>query len=328
MVFHKDILKIDCKSEVEFICSFIKQQMIMMKREGIVIGLSGGIDSAVSAALCVKALGKEKVFGLILPEKESNPISAIYGRKQAERLGIITETIDITPILKEFGTYDKRDKIIREIFPEYNSGYKLKITLPADLLLKDAFNFFTLKIENDNGDVKSSRLNKEALNGIVAATDTKQRTRMMHLYYFAEMKNYLVCGTTNKSEVIQGFFVKYGDGGVDIEPLAHLYKTQIYQLSEYLGVIKEIIDRKPSPDTFSYQISDEEFYFRIPYDKLDFLLYAWEHNIKVSVVCEVMDLKEEQVKRAFRDFKSKYNATKHLRQSPPIPAKDLEEMIG
>jgi len=200
--------------------------------------------------------------------------------------------------------------------------------LPADLLSRDAYNFFTLTVDDNSGNVKSARLDKDALKGIVAATDTKQRTRMMHLYYYAELKNYLVCGTTNKSEVVQGFFVKYGDGGVDIEPLAHLYKIQVYQLSEYLGVIKEIIDRAPSPDTFSFQVSDEEFYFRIPYDKLDLLLYAWENNVVLSEVCEAMDLKEEQVKRAFRDFASKYNATKHLRQLPPMLTKKLEETIG
>jgi NAD+ synthase len=315
--FHKNILKIDCKSEVERICSFIHQQMISMRRDGIVIGLSGGVDSALSAALCVKALGKEKVLALILPEKDSNLDSARYAQKQADRLGIKTKTIDISPTLEVFGTYDKRDKVIQKIIPEYDRTYKLKITLPADLLAKDAYNFFTLTIDNNKGDVKTARLTKDTLNGIVAATDTKQRTRMMHIYYYAESMNYLVCGTTNRSETVQGFFVKYGDGGVDIEPLAHLYKGQVYQLSEYLGVIKEILNRSPSPDTFSFVVSDEEFYFRIPYEKLDLLLYAWENNILISKVCEVMDLKEEQVKRAFRDFKAKYDATKHLRQLPP-----------
>ena len=317
MEFHKDILKLDSKSEVERICEFIRQELRDMKRGGVVIGLSGGIDSALSAALCVEALGKDKVFGVILPEKESNPVSAEYAAKHAEKLGIETETVDITPTLEAFGTYRKRDDVIREVFPEYDSKSRSKITLPADLLSKDSLNFFTLKIDDGKGDVKSARLNKEALNGIVAATNSKQRTRMVNLYYYAEMKNYIVCGTTNKTEVIEGFFVKYGDGGVDIEPLSHLYKTHVYQLSEHLGVIREIIERAPSSDTWSFQVSDEEFYFRIPYDVLDLLLFAWEYNIPTEHVCEVMNLTAEQVKRAMRDINAKYNATRHLRQLPP-----------
>jgi NAD+ synthase len=317
MNFHKDILKLDCESEVERICSFIKQQVNAFRRDGMIVGLSGGIDSALSAALSVRALGKESVLGLILPEKDSNPISAEYAKKYAEKLGIKTEKIDITPVLESFGSYRKRDNIIKSIFPDYNSEYRLNLTLPRDLLSKDAYNIFTLNISDPQGNVKSFRINKESLNGIVAATDTKQRARMMHLYYYAEMKNYLVCGTTNKTESIQGCFVKYGDGGVDIEPIEHLYKTQIYQISKYLGVIKEIIDRVPSPDTFSLVVSDEEFYFRMPYDILDPLLYAWQNNIKIVEVCEALNLDEQQVKRAFRDFTGKYNATEHLRQLPP-----------
>lgn len=315
--FSKEILYINCEMEKERICNFVKKNCEEMKRDGIIVGLSGGIDSAVTAALCVEAIGKDRVLGVILPEKDSNPVSVQYAEKEAERLGIKTKKIDITPTLKAFGTYMLRDKIIKSIFPDFIEDYTFKITLPPDLLEKDRFNYFTLTVEDKEGKKKSKRLKKDELNGIVSATDTKQRMRMMHLYYFAEANNFLVCGTTNKSEVLQGFFVKYGDGGVDIEPLAHLYKVQVYQLANYLGIIEEIVKRKPSPDTFTSNVSDEEFYFRIAYDQLDLLLFAWENNISISDVCREMNLDKNQVNRAFRDFQSKYNATKHLRQLPP-----------
>lgn len=317
MAFHSNILSIDCEKEAGHIAQFIKQQKALMKREGAVLGLSGGVDSALSAELCVKAFGKDRVFGLILPEKESNPISKDYALKQAQKMGIETEVVDISGVLEGFGAYEKRDSLIREVFPEYHSKCRVKLTLPSDLLARDSLNFFTLTIDDGAGTLKSLRLNKKILKGIIAATDIKQRVRMINLYYYAEKMNYLVCGTTNKSEAIQGFYVKYGDGGVDIEPIAHLYKTQVYQLSEYLGVIQEIIQRTPSPDTFSFPVSDEEFYFRIPYEKLDMLLYAWENRISFEEAGKVMQLTKEQVERAFRDFMAKFKATEHLRILPP-----------
>ncbi len=317
MKFHKDILRIDGEAEADRIGAFIRQQVSAWRHEGAVVGISGGVDSALAAALCVRALGNDKVLGLILPEKESDPVSAEYASRYAGQLGLNTVTIDITPILDSLETYRKRDDVIREIFPEYTSQYRSKISLPPDLLARDAFNFFSLKIEDGRGIVKSARLDNRNAQSIVAATNTKQRTRMIHLYYYAEMNNYLVCGTTNRSENIQGYFVKYGDGGVDIEPLSHLYKMQVYQLSDYLGVPREIMEREPSPDTFSFRQSDAEFYFRMPYDTLDLLLYAWENRVPLAEVCQTMSLTEEQVKRAFRDFKSKANATRHLHTMPP-----------
>ena len=317
MMFHKDILKINTHVETDRICSFIREQTSAMKRNGAVIGISGGVDSAVAAALCVEALGKKNVLGLILPEKESNPVSAAYASNHAKKLGINAVIVDITPTLEGFGTYQKRDDAIGKIFPKYGPQYKSKITLPANLLERDAFNVFSLTIDDGKGNIESARLDLHAMRAIVAATNTKQRTRMMHLYFQAEMNNYLVCGTTNRSEDIQGFFVKYGDGGVDIDPLAHLYKMQVYQIADYLGVIKEIREREPTPDTYSFRQSDEEFYFRMPYDKLDLLLYAWENEVPLAEVCQVMALTEEQVKRAFKDFAAKANATRHLHAMPP-----------
>ncbi len=326
MEFTRNVLDIDARQETERLCEFIRQQVREMKRDGAVVGLSGGIDSAVAAALCVEALGKENVLGLVMPERESNPVSEQYAAKHAAELGIETVRIDITPALEGMGAYQKRDDIIRSIFPEYTAGWKSKISLPADLLGRDAFNYFTLYVEDPQGNVKSKRLDARGMRGIVAATDMKQRTRMLELYYYAELNNYLVCGTTNRSEDMQGFFVKYGDGGVDIEPIARLYKMQVYQLAEHLGVIREIIERAPSPDTFSFVQSDEEFYFRMPYDKLDLLLCAWENNVPVADVCRTMSLTEAQVNRAFRDFNAKAAATRHLHSMPPAPGSGKEQL--
>lgn len=317
MTFFKDVLKIDCVNEADRICDFIRQQVLRLHRDGAIIGLSGGIDSALSAALCVKALGKDKVFGLMLPDKESSPDSEAFAEKHARQLGIKAETVNITPVLEAFGTYEKRDAIARSIFPEFTQGYKLKITLPADVINKNSFNYFTLTIVDPQGNIKTRRLNGSQTRGIIAATCTKHRTRMMIQYYYAEKMNYFVCGTTNKSEALQGLFVKYGDGGVDIEPIAHLFKAQIFQLSEYMGVIEEILKRKPCPDTYSAPVTDEEWYFRMPYGILDLLLYAWENKVDIAEICKVMDLTEEQVNRVFKDFTYKFNATKHLNEIPP-----------
>ncbi len=317
MEFKRNILEIDSQAVSSEISSFISQQLNLLKRDGIIIGLSGGVDSALCARLCVKAIGIERVFGLILPERESAAISLEYAKRDAENLGIKYEIIDISDTIESLGGYSIRDKVIKEYFPEYHEGYKSKIVLPADIIRRDSFNFFTLIIEDNLGNKRSVRLDNRALRKIVASTNSKQRTRMLYLYRFAETNNCLVCGTTNRTENVQGYFVKYGDGGVDIEPIIQLYKYQVYQLAKLLGVSKEIIDREPSPDTFSLAVTDEEFYFRVPYNTLDLLLYAWEHNVPVAEVGKVMGLDETQVRRVYRDIKAKYNLTNHQRSMPP-----------
>lgn len=313
----KAALDIDPNAERGRIGAFLRASLGSLRRDGAVVGLSGGIDSAVTVALCVEALGQGKVVGLILPERESDPASAELAQRHADKLGIRCERLDITPVLEALGAYMKRDEAVRSLYPEFRTDDKIKISLPPDLLGRDALNVYTLSIYRGSDLVFKSRLRKADLNAIVAATNTKQRTRMLYLYHRAEKNNYLVCGTTNRTELIQGFFVKYGDGGVDIEPIAHLFKTQVYELAAALAVPEEIIRRLPSADTFSQTVSDEEFYFRLPYDRLDPLLWAWERKIAPAETAAGLGLGEDQVKRAFRDFDSKSRAARHLLMMPP-----------
>jgi len=317
MTFNLDVLKIDPAQQLEKLSLFIVEQMnVVFRRKGVIVGLSGGIDSACIAAIAVRAVGKEKVVGLVLPEKESNPISSEYAIKHAQALGIEHRQVDITPTVDSIVHYQWRDEFMQKLIPEYKPGYKYNITLPTDLLERDTFSFYRLQVQMPDGEIKKKRLKLEDFRTITSFANIKIRARMLHLYAEAERRNFLVIGTTNRTEFILGDFCKYGDGGTDIEPLTYLYKNQIYQIADYLQVIPEIIDRQPSPDTFSLPVSDQEFFFRIPFAKLDYLLYAWEHDIRINEAANVLDLSEDAVERAYKDFASKYRATAHLREVP------------
>jgi NAD+ synthase len=317
MKFHLDVLKIDPVQQLEKLKKFIVDQTnVVFRRKGIIVGLSGGIDSACIAAVAVHAIGKEKVIGLVLPESESNTISSEYAIKHAQVLDIEHRQINITPTVDSIVQYKWRDEYIQKLIPEYKPDYKYNITLPTDLLERASYSFYLLQVQMPDGEIKKKRLNMEEFRTITSFANIKIRARMLHLYAEAERRNLLVAGTTNRTEFILGDFCKYGDGGTDIEPFTHLYKNQIYQLSDYLEVIPEIINRQPSPDTFSLPVSDQEFFFRIPFEKLDHLLYAWEHEVPINDVANVLDISEDAVERAYKDFTTKNRATAHLREVP------------
>jgi len=317
MVFNLDVLKIDPEKELEKLSKFIAEQVkVVFRRKGVIVGLSGGIDSACIAAVAVHAIGKENVVGLVLPETESNPISSEYAIKHARALGIEHRQIDITPTVDSVVQYKWRDEFMQKLIPEYKPGYKYNISLPTDLLERDSFNFYNLQVQMPGGDIQKKRLSLEEFRTVTSFANIKIRARMLHLYAEAEQRNLLVAGTTNRTEFILGDFCKYGDGGTDIEPFTHLYKNQIYQIADYLKVTPEIINRQPSPDTFSLPVSDQEFFFRIPFSKLDYLIYAWEHDIPANDVANILNISEDAVERAFKDFTSKYRATAHLRKGP------------
>ncbi len=314
MGFHRHVLDLDPAQEVERIVAQLRRDVLeRLHRRGGVVGISGGVDSSVVLALAVRALGTERVVGVLLPEKESSPESVVLARQVARQFGVETVVEDVTGPLIGFGAYRRRDEAIRAIFPEYDATYKVKITLPPGILERGTLNVFRLTIVSPEGEEKTRRLRPQELRQIVAATNFKQRSRMAMLYYHAELRDYAVIGTANKNEHDQGFFVKYGDGGADVMPIVHLYKTQVYQLAEYLEIPEEIRHRPPTSDTYSAPSTQEEFFFRLPFEVMDLLWYAQEHGVPVPEVAQVMGLTEEQVQRVFDDLIRKRRTTDYLR---------------
>ena len=318
MNFDRNVLEIENIGRVvQSLQTFIREQVNNnFRKRGVVIGISGGIDSAVAVKLCCDAVGKENVLGVILPEKESNPQSQEFAKKYCEKLGIKYEIEDITSILDSSEIYQIREKIVKKYFPDYNQSCKYRIVF-SENFDSDGLSIPYLEVNDGNNQIHKIKLSLNDYFTITAATNIKHRIRMTRLYFHAEKNNFLVCGTTNKAEFQQGYFVKYGDGGVDIEPLANLYKTQIYQLGTYLDIPNEIIERKASPDTWSFDVSDEEFFYSLPYEIVDLMLFAKEKSVTLSDICSTLDLKEEKVKRILNSIERKLQASKTSRIFPP-----------
>jgi NAD+ synthase len=319
--FSADVLELDAAKEVEKIASTLRKVISrVFLRRGAVVAISGGIDSSVTAALCVRALGRERVLGLLLPERESSGETEGLSRLLAKHLGIETACENISPILDAAGCYRRRDEAIREVIPEYGEGYKCKIVLPG-ILDGESFSFFSVIALSPDGKEIRKRLTPSAYLGVVAATNFKQRARKMMEYYHADRLNYAVAGTPNRLEYDQGFFVKQGDGAADIKPIAHLYKTQVYQLAEFLGIPEKIRKRPPTTDTYSLPQSQEEFYFSLPYGKMDLCLYGKNHGFRPEEVAPIVGLTPGQVERAYQDIDTKRRTTHYLHLPPQLVEK-------
>ncbi len=321
MQFTKSSLSIEPARETERIVRFLQQNVRQqMKRQGAVVGISGGIDSAVVLSLSVRAFGPRQVIAVMMPDKDSDPVSEKLARELAAGLGVEPVLENITGALQGFDCYRRRDEAIRRVFPEYDAakGYKTKIVLPQDLLESGTLNFFSVTVVSPQGSEETRPLPAREMLQIVAATNLKQRSRMATLYYHAESRQFAVIGTANKNEHAQGFFVKYGDGGADIQPIAHLFKTQVYQLAENLGIPQAIQERTPTTDTYSAHCDQQEFFFRLPFETLDLLWLALEQRVPAPEVSRVMGMTEVQVQRAFDDILRKERTTRYLRLQPPI----------
>ncbi len=316
-VFLRDALNLEVQRETERICQWIKNTVINdLHRRGAVIGISGGIDSSVVVALCVRALGRERVLGLLLPESESSPESKQLALDLAEKLGIEAIVEDISAALKGAECYQRRDDAIRRIVPQFNDGWKSKITLPGSLLDEQTLNFFYLTVVSPEGKEITKRIPTSEFLQIMAASNFKQRIRMAMLYYHAERKGYSVVGTANKNEHDLGFFVKYGDGGVDLSPIIHLFKSQVYQLAKYLDIPSEIQKRPPTSDTYSAGSTQEEFFFRLPFEILDLIWFGIEKGYSIEEIAKQLNLSEDQVQRVALDIQQKKRTTDYLRRSP------------
>jgi NAD+ synthase len=320
-VLTPDVLKLDPKAATLEVEEAIRDIVFgKLKRRGVVIGLSGGVDSSTCAALCARALGSDRVMGLFLPEEEGASDSLRLGQLLARTLGIETREENITPILTAAGCYRRRDEAVREVIPEYDASYKCKIVL-SNMVSGAAYALFTVVVQAPDGTITRRRLTAGAYRGILAATNFKQRTRKMIEYYYADRLHSAVVGTPNRLEYDQGFFVKNGDGAADLKPIAHLFKSQVYQLAEYLGVPEEIRRRPPSTDTYSLEQTQEEFYFSLPYETMDLCVWAKDHGMAPATLA-FAGLTEEEAIRAYRMIETKRKAADYLHM-PALGLKDV-----
>ena len=315
-----DVLRIDPEETTNAIVDALRRIVDReLRRRGAVVGVSGGIDSSVTVSLCARAFGPERTLAVLMPEADSDDETLEISRLVADSLGVQTVLEDITEILSATRCYERRDEAVRRVIPQFGKGWKFKIVLPS-VLGTDAYRLFTLVAQSPEGESVEARLPANEYLTIVAATNFKQRTRKMLEYFHADALNYAVVGTPNRLEYDQGFFVKLGDGAADAKPIAHLYKTQVYALAEYLEVPERIRSRKPTTDTYSLPQGQDEFYFSLPFDQMDLCLYGRNNGIAPEDLAEALGIGAEDVQRVYDDIDQKRRTTRYLHLSPQLVA--------
>jgi NAD+ synthase len=310
-------LLIDCAAETERIAGMLARYLRDFHRKGFVVALSGGIDSSVTAALCVHAVGASRVFGLHMPERASAPETLRLSRAVSDTYGFDSQVEEIADTLEAVGCYRRYDEAVRRVVPAYGPGWKSKIVLPS-VTDDDTLRIYSLVVEDPEGEQSRHRLSTDAYLSVLAAMNFKQRVRKMLEYHHADRLNYATTGTPNRLEYDQGFFVKLGDGAADVKPIAHLYKTQVYALAEHLGVPEEIQARPSTTDTYSLAQSQEEFYFSLPHHLMDLCLYGRDHDLPVSEIAALVGLDVTQVERVLRDIDQKRRSTRYLHEAPVL----------
>lgn len=312
----ESFLTMDNDQAIQNIVQQFKETVVRFRRRGAIVAVSGGVDSAVCCALAVRALGKERVFALLLPERESSADSERLALDLVHMLGVSYERQDITGALASLGCYEQRDAAIRKAIPDYGPGWRNKLTIAGGMA--GQFNHFYLIAAGPSGERVEKRLGLKEYLQIVAATNFKQRTRKNVEYYHADRLNYVVVGTPNKLEFDQGFFVKNGDGAADIKPIAHLYKTQVYALARHMNLPAEIIQSTPTSDTYSLPQEQEAFYFALPYQELDVALSYLEHGKSAAELAAALDVDEVTAARVYADIQAKRRSTHYLHEAPVL----------
>jgi NAD+ synthase len=317
------VLDIDYAAEADRIAARLREITAReLHKRGLVVAISGGIDSSCSIALAVRALGPERVFALILPERDSSDDSGVRARILAEHLGVRVEAVDIAPALAAIGCYSERDAAVRRALPEYGDGWRFKIVIDGGI--EGRINRFRLIAVSPAGETIDRALGLSEYLQIVAATNFKQRIRKTLEYYHADRLNYGVVGTPNRLEYDQGFFVKNGDGSADVKPIAHLYKTQVYGMARFLGLPERVCAAVPTTDTYSLEQGQDEFYFALPYRSMDLALWALNHDVAATELARVLEITEAQAEAVYEDIRTKRRTTRYLHARPVLAGEVTE----